>query len=105
VSRDFLILVFFHESVSPKPLNILLGPFRIFSKIRGDIRGSRLTTGITTPVSLVLLIPVANLPPVSTMAAVNLPLVSKVPTTKEFGQLQKNSANYKRIRPTTKEFF
>ncbi len=37
---------FFHESVSPKPMSIPLGPFRIFSKIRGDIRSSRLTTGI-----------------------------------------------------------
>ncbi len=37
---------FFHESVSPKPLSIPLGSFRIFSKIRGDIRSSRLTTGI-----------------------------------------------------------
>jgi hypothetical protein len=37
---------FFYESVSPKPLSIPLGPFRIFSKIRGDIRSSRLTTGI-----------------------------------------------------------
>ena len=31
---------FFHESVSPKPLSISLGPFRIFSKSRGDIRSS-----------------------------------------------------------------
>jgi hypothetical protein len=46
VSRDFLLLVFFHESVSPKPLSIPLGPFRIFPKIRGYIRSSRLTTGI-----------------------------------------------------------
>ncbi len=38
VSRDFLLLVFLHESVSPKPLSIPLGPFRIFSKIREDIR-------------------------------------------------------------------
>jgi hypothetical protein len=38
VSRDFLLLVFFHESVSPQPQSIPLGPFRIFSKIRGDIR-------------------------------------------------------------------
>ncbi len=37
---------FFHESVSPKPLSIPLGPFRIFSKIRGDIRSSRLNTGV-----------------------------------------------------------
>ncbi len=29
---------FFHESVSPKLLSIPLGQFRIFSKIRGDIR-------------------------------------------------------------------
>ncbi len=29
---------FFHESVSPQPQIIPLGPFRIFSKIRGDIR-------------------------------------------------------------------
>ncbi len=37
---------FFHESVSPQPQSILLGSFRIFSKIRGDIRKSRCTTGI-----------------------------------------------------------
>ncbi len=29
---------FFHESVSPQPQSISSGPFRIFSKIRGDIR-------------------------------------------------------------------
>jgi hypothetical protein len=37
---------FFHESVSPQPQSIPLRPFRIFSKIRGDIRKSRCTTGI-----------------------------------------------------------
>ena len=37
---------FFHESVSPQPQSIPLRPFRIFSKIRGDIRNSRCTTGI-----------------------------------------------------------
>ncbi len=36
---------FFHESVSPKPLSIPLWPCRICSKIRGDIRSSRCTTG------------------------------------------------------------
>ncbi len=36
---------FFHESVSPKPLRIPLGPFQIFSKIRGDFRSSRFSTG------------------------------------------------------------
>jgi len=37
---------FFHESVSPKPLSLPIGPFRIFSKIRGDIRSSRFATGV-----------------------------------------------------------
>ncbi len=46
VSRDFLLLVFFHESVSPQPQSIPFKPFRNFSKIRGDIRESRCTTGI-----------------------------------------------------------
>ncbi len=37
---------FFHESPSPKPLKITVGSLRIFSKIRGDIRKSRCTTGV-----------------------------------------------------------
>ncbi len=37
---------FLHGSVSPKPLIISLGPLRIFSKMRGDIRSSRCTTGV-----------------------------------------------------------
>ncbi len=37
---------FFLEPVSPKSLIILLGPFRIFSKIRGDIRSSRFATDV-----------------------------------------------------------
>ncbi len=37
---------FFLESVSPKPLIIPLGPFRIFSKIRGEIRNSKFATGV-----------------------------------------------------------
>jgi hypothetical protein len=35
VSRDFC-LWFFHESVSPQPQSIPLGPFGIFSKIHGS---------------------------------------------------------------------
>jgi hypothetical protein len=46
VPRDFRLLVFFHESVSPKHLSIPLRPFQIFSKIRGNIRGSRCTTSV-----------------------------------------------------------
>jgi len=37
---------FFHESVSPQPQRIPLGPFQSFPKICGDIRKSRCTTGI-----------------------------------------------------------
>jgi hypothetical protein len=54
----FLTSGFFHESVSLKHLSIPLRQFRIFSNIRGDIRGSRCTTGV-----------VANLPPVFTTLA------------------------------------
>jgi hypothetical protein len=37
---------FFDESVSPQPQSIALGPFTIFSNIRGDNRKTRCTTGI-----------------------------------------------------------
>ncbi len=37
---------FFSWISFPQTLSILLRPFRIFSKIRGDIRGSRCTTGV-----------------------------------------------------------
>ncbi len=43
--RDFLLLVFWWISF-PQPQSILLGPFQIFSKIRGDICKSRCTTNI-----------------------------------------------------------
>jgi len=42
----FFAYGFFDESVSPQPQSIALGLFRIFSKIRGDTRKSRCTTGI-----------------------------------------------------------
>jgi hypothetical protein len=42
----FSLLVFFHQSVSPQPQSIPLKPFQIFSKLHGDIRSSRLTTGV-----------------------------------------------------------
>ncbi len=37
---------FFHKSVSPGPLSIPLGRFRIFSKIRGDIREWMFISGV-----------------------------------------------------------
>jgi hypothetical protein len=47
VFRDFFFASgFFHECVSPQPQSIPLALFRMFSKICGDIRKSRYTTGI-----------------------------------------------------------
>ncbi len=93
VSRDSLLLFFFHESVSPKPLIIPLGPFQIFSKIRGDIRsyeiifnhffwtplGSRVAAGVVDTggkLPSASLKPVVNLPPVSLTPVANLPPLS-----------------------------
>jgi hypothetical protein len=45
LTPDFRLQVFFHESLSPGPQSIPLGPFRIFSKIRGDIRELMFITG------------------------------------------------------------
>ncbi len=42
----FDLSFFFHESVSPRPPSIPLGPFWIFSKIRGDIRELMFITGV-----------------------------------------------------------
>jgi hypothetical protein len=55
--HNFFCFSFFHESSSPKPLKITLGPFRIFSKIRGGIREGQGAPPVSTT-------PVANLPPV-----------------------------------------
>ncbi len=63
VSRVFLLLFFSVESVSPQPQSIPLGPFQICSKICGDIRKSRCTTGINDTGG--------NLPLVSTMQVAN----------------------------------
>jgi hypothetical protein len=44
--HEIFLYGFFHQSVSPQPQSILLGPFQIFSKIRGDIHSSRFATGV-----------------------------------------------------------
>jgi hypothetical protein len=41
-----LLLVFFMNQFPPPPQSIPIRPFRILSKIRGDIREARCTTGI-----------------------------------------------------------
>ncbi len=63
LSRDFLLLVFCHESVSPKPLNIPLGPFQIFWKFAEIFAAQGWPPVSTTPV--------ANLPPVATTLVAN----------------------------------
>ncbi len=84
MSRDFLLLSFFHESVFPQPQSIPF--FRKFAEIFAS-QGAPLVS--TTPAANFstsfarVLIPVANLPPVSTIPAANLqpglPLVSTTP--------------------------
>jgi hypothetical protein len=73
---------FFHESPSSKPLKITLGSFRIFSKILGDIRKSRCTTGVNDTggkFATCVNDTGGELPPVSTTPAANLPPVSTKP--------------------------
>ncbi len=84
--HDIFCFWFFSWISSPKLLSIPLGPFRIFfeksrrySQLKVDHRYQRHRRQIWPPVSLVLLIPVANLPPVSTILAANLPLASLTP--------------------------
>ncbi len=66
-----MLLVFFLNPFPPQPQSIPLRPFQTFSKIRGDVRSSRLTTGVV--------VTGGNLPPVSLTSAANLPPVSLTP--------------------------
>jgi hypothetical protein len=45
MSRDFLLLVFFMNQFPQAP-DYSKGPFRIFSKIHGDIPSSRFASGV-----------------------------------------------------------
>ncbi len=69
---------FFHESVSPQPQSIPLGPFKIFAKIHGDMRKPRSTTPVAN-LPTVSTTPLAKLPPVSSTPVSNLPPVSMTP--------------------------
>jgi hypothetical protein len=62
VSRDYLLLVFFMNQFPPTP-EYSIKTVLIFSKIRGDIRKSRCTTGINDTSGK---FSAANLPLVST---------------------------------------
>ncbi len=70
VTRDFCFR-FFHKSSSPKPLKIMLGSFKYFFKFseifssQGLLCYQQQRWQILPPVLLVLLIPVAILPPMS----------------------------------------
>jgi hypothetical protein len=79
VSRDLLLLVFFMNQFPPSPRvypirtasNLFENP-RKYSQVNVHHMYQRQRRKILPPVSLVLLIPVANLPPVSTIGAANL---------------------------------
>jgi hypothetical protein len=77
VSRDFLLLVFFMNQYPPSPRvsNFLENLLR-YSQVKVHHRYQQHQWQIFPPFSLTLLIPVANLPPVSTIPAASLPLVS-----------------------------
>ncbi len=93
VSRDLLLLFFFMNQFPPSPWVYDLGRFEFFRKLRRysqlkvDHRCQRHRWQICNrcqrhqlpPVSVVLLIPVANLPPVSTIPAANVPPVPTTP--------------------------
>jgi hypothetical protein len=79
VAQDFLLQVF-HKSSDPKPLKITEGSFQIFSKMRGDIRMSRYTTGINnTSGKFAHDVNYSGLPPVSTTPVANCHAVSTTP--------------------------
>jgi hypothetical protein len=77
VSQDFLLLVFFMNQFPPPPQSIPLRLFKNFSKIRGDIRESKCTTGINDTGGKFAA--GGKLPPVSTTPAANLPPVLTTP--------------------------
>jgi hypothetical protein len=83
VSRDFLLLVFFMNQFPPSPRVLHLDRIEFFSKIRGDIRESRCTTGINDTggkfATGVVNDTGGKLPPVSTTPVANLPPVSATP--------------------------
>ncbi len=85
VSRDFLLLVFFMNQFPPAPeysIQTVLNFFensRRYSLVKVHHRYQRHRWQIFPPFSLALLIPAANLPPVSTIPAANLPPVSTTP--------------------------
>ncbi len=70
--ESFCFCFFFHESVSPQPQSIPLGPFRIFKKFAEIFASQGAPPVSTTPVAnlpLVSMTPAAKVPPVSTTPA------------------------------------
>ncbi len=56
LTRDFRLQVFFHKSVSPRAPGYTMEPFRILTKIRGDIRKLRLITSVNDTGDNILLV-------------------------------------------------
>jgi hypothetical protein len=46
ISRDFRHLAFFHESITPRPLSIPLGPFQFLKKFAEIFAAEGYSTGV-----------------------------------------------------------
>ncbi len=79
VSRDFLLLVFFMNHFPPSPRVFHFENSRRYSRVKMHHRYQRHRWQIFLQFSLALLLPAANLPPVSTIPAANLPPVPTMP--------------------------
>ena len=85
VSRDFCFWFFSRISFPPAPeypirtISNFFENSRRYSQVKVHHQYQRHRWQILPPFSLVLLIPVANLPPVSTIPVANLPPVSLIP--------------------------
>jgi hypothetical protein len=87
VSRDFVASGFFHESVSPQPQSIALGPFKFFRKVAEIFASQGAPLVSTTPAanfstSFPIVVDTGGkfaaggkLPLISTTPAANLPPV------------------------------
>ncbi len=111
MSRDFLLPGFFHESVSPQPHSIPLGPFQIqkfFEILASQGAPAAMTSAANFATSLASVVDTGgkfvtgvnktandtggNLPPVSTKPVENLPPVS-------MAQVANNGNNIRLLRP------
>ncbi len=96
LTRDFRSQFFSHDSVPPRPASSPLGPFWIFSKIRGDIRelifiigvndtGEKLVSGVNDTGDKFIIDTGDQLSAVTTTPAINLSPVTRTRTPWRWG--------------------